>query len=167
MCITHIVIPATASLIVSLVGVVMLVRFAKWVACALGRPEAWQKFLSILLVLGIAAFLGILAPGFLMRSHTSGPHLNACVANMKQIDGAISTWALEHKWPDGTAVDTSELFGPDKYITRQPNCPAGGDYIYSRVGDPVQVKCPNAARLPHHVLPPSEVAREHRPWRAR
>ena len=111
------------------------------------------------LVAVIVAVAGVLvammAPNFVKARSTGWGH-NSCVVNMKLIEGAIDTWALEDKLPEGTAVDTSELFGPDKYMRVKPECPAGGDYIYNRVGDPVQVKCPNAATLTDHVWPPTK-----------
>ena len=108
-----------------------------------------------MIVVAAGVLVATVAPNFVKARVTSCGG-GSCVANMKQIDGAISTWALEQKLPDGTAVDTSELFGDDKYIRVEPECPAGGHYLYFKVGDPVQVKCPNAAKLTTHVLPPTK-----------
>jgi hypothetical protein len=111
-------------------------------------------WVAALIVANVGLLGAMLAPNFVKaRCFRCGGPREACVANMKQIDGAISTWALEQKVPKGTAVDTSELFGYDKYIRVKPECPIGGNYLYNRVGDPVQVKCPNAATLKDHVLP--------------
>jgi hypothetical protein len=112
-------------------------------------------WLVAVIVAATGVLVAMMAPNF-VKARTIHCHgANPCIANMKQIDGAISTWALEQRVPDGTAVDTSEIFGHDKYIRVEPECPTGGKYIYSRVGDPVPVKCPNTARLKDHVLPPA------------
>ena len=51
----------------------------------------------------------------------------ACIANLKQIQGAKATWALEHKLANTDPTD-SDLFGPGKYIREKPVCPQGGTY---------------------------------------
>ena len=52
---------------------------------------------------------------------------NACIANLKQIDGAIQQWALENRMVAVSAVDWK---GIQAYLKGRvlPACPAGGVY---------------------------------------
>jgi len=52
---------------------------------------------------------------------------NACIANLKQIDGAIQQWALENKKIDADAV---EMPAAIKFLKGGvlPTCPEGGAY---------------------------------------
>lgn len=57
----------------------------------------------------------------------------ACVANLKMIEGAKATWAIENrKDPDAVPAD-SDLFGADNSIREKPVCPAGGVYTLNAV----------------------------------
>jgi len=56
---------------------------------------------------------------------------NACVNNLRQIEGAKEQWALEQqKKPD--AVPTWDDLKP--YLAHQTICPEGGTYTLGRVG---------------------------------
>ena len=58
---------------------------------------------------------------------------NACINNLRQIDGAKEQWALETKKSDGDLIVPSEV---DAYIKGgSPKCPAGGTYRYGKLGD--------------------------------
>jgi hypothetical protein len=64
-------------------------------------------------------------------SHCTGPR-NACINNLRQIDGAKEQWALETKHSDGDLCMPREV---DAYIKGgAPTCPEGGKYIYGKVG---------------------------------
>lgn len=61
-------------------------------------------------LLGLAAAFGFLAlfiPNFV---RACGPSKHSCIANLKQIDGAVQQWALENKL---TATDTYSLTEPN------------------------------------------------------
>src|SRR3982750_301070 len=82
---------------------------------------------EIMIVVAIIGLLAAIAIPNFVKARTASQK-NACIANMKQIDGAKATWALENK---KTAADTpvaADLYGTDKYIRDTPNCPAGGAY---------------------------------------
>src|SRR5262249_43411357 len=53
--------------------------------------------------------------------------LNACVNNLRQLDGAKQQWALEHQRPAYSAVTAAELV-PYLRTNVLPACPAGGIY---------------------------------------
>src|SRR5436190_23175722 len=61
---------------------------------------------------------------------------NACINNVRQIDGAKQQWALEHKIPNGSAV--SENDGAPYIKGDWPTCPGGGSYIIGVVGEPAR-----------------------------
>ena len=65
------------------------------------------------------------------------PHSkNACISNLKQIEGAKANWALEeHKTTNDTPT-ARDLFGKDRYIAVEPKCPHGGVYTLGKVGNP-------------------------------
>ncbi|HMP81660.1 MAG TPA: hypothetical protein PKA41_03000 [Verrucomicrobiota bacterium] len=57
--------------------------------------------------------------------------LNACVNNLRQIDGAIQQWALEKARPANSPVKPDDLapYFKDGF----PKCPAGGSYTMTTV----------------------------------
>ena len=60
---------------------------------------------SLIIVLGIVAFVAILMPDFLSReSHRHQGKKSQCRANLKNIEGAKSQWALENKKSAGSPV---------------------------------------------------------------
>lgn len=74
----------------------------------------------------VVAIIGILAavaiPNFLKSRQES--QKNSCIANLKQLEGAIEQAKLAAIASPGD----SDLFGTDKYIKVKPTCPAGGTY---------------------------------------
>ena len=101
----------------------------------------------------VVAIIGLLAaiaiPNF-VKARTASQK-NACIANMKQIDGAKATWALETKQAvTATPIDT-DLFGATAYIRTKPDCPAGGTYTLGDVA--TKPVCSLAAAPDLHVLP--------------
>jgi GYF domain 2 len=76
---------------------------------------------------------------------------NACINNLRQIDGAISEWALETGKSVGTIPTMADI---KPYIRLNangevPSCPSGGKYTLHPVGSNPQVTC----SIPGHVLP--------------
>lgn len=58
---------------------------------------------------------------------------NACVMNLRAIEGAKATWALENKkLPTDTPTD-DDLFGATLYIFEKPKCPQGGKYALGMI----------------------------------
>ena len=93
----------------------------------------------ILIVLGSVS--GVIATAILLpiyiRARTT-PAMNACVNNLRQIDGAKQQWALEYKKTTND-VPTMEDIRP--YVGRGtegeiPHCPLGGIYKIGRIGEP-------------------------------
>jgi len=71
---------------------------------------------------------------------------SACIANLKQLDGAKATWALENKKVNSDIPTPTELFGITNYIRVPALCPGGGIY---RIGA-VWIK--PTCSLPGHTL---------------
>ena len=81
----------------------------------------------------VVAIIGLLAaiaiPNFVKARGTA--QKNACINNLRQIDGAKEQWALENKKSAGTATDDA---GVNAYIKGgSPACPGGGAYTYQIV----------------------------------
>jgi hypothetical protein len=64
-----------------------------------------------------------------------GAKKNACIANLKQMDGAKRTWALEYKIPSGRQPTDLALFGTNRYMRLKPSCPSGGEYSTKSIGE--------------------------------
>jgi prepilin-type N-terminal cleavage/methylation domain-containing protein len=81
---------------------------------------------EIMIVVAIIGLLAAIAIPNFVKARTTAQK-NACIANLKQIDGAGQQWALENKKTDSDTVDSAESI---KYLKggNAPSCPAGGSY---------------------------------------
>lgn len=59
----------------------------------------------------------------------------ACIAKLKQIEGATYTWAQDNKKGSNDMITWADLVGPDRYLRTIPQCPHGGTYTITRVGE--------------------------------
>ena len=106
---------------------------------------------EIMIVVAIIGLLAAIAIPNFVKARTAS-QANACIANMKQIEGAKATWALEAKKNNTDTPGAADLFGATAYIRVAPVCPSGtAAYALAQVDTP-QV-CPNVAVTPLHVLP--------------
>jgi hypothetical protein len=97
------------------------------------KKRLWFYLGFAIPVIGLLAAIAV--PNF-VRGRTTACK-NACVNNLRQIDGAKESWALENKKSAGeplTAADEKQI---NRYIKGEegPKCPAGGNYIYGNVGE--------------------------------
>ncbi len=80
---------------------------------------------EIMIVVAIIGLLAAIAiPNFIKAREAS--QKNACIANMKQIDGAKNTWALENKKVSTDVAVAGDLYGATVYIRDEPTCPSTG-----------------------------------------
>ena len=107
---------------------------------------------EIMIVVAIIGLLAAIAiPNFIKAREIS--QRNACIANLKQIDGAKNTWALENKKVSSDVCDgPTDLYGAAKYIRTEPACPANGTYTVGIVS--AQPSCTLSAAPNLHLLPP-------------
>ena len=77
---------------------------------------------EIMIVVAIIGLLAAIAiPNFIKARTTS--QKNACINNLRQIDGAIQQWALENKKDSAATVGFTDISG---YLKNSVICPAGG-----------------------------------------
>ena len=87
---------------------------------------------EIMIVVAIIGLLAAIAiPNFIKARVAS--QKAACVANLKTMDGAKATWALEQKKTNTDVPTDTDLFGATSYIREKPGCPANGTYSLNQV----------------------------------
>src|SRR3974377_1976970 len=78
---------------------------------------------EIMIVVAIIGLLAAIAIPNFVRARTQSQK-NACINNLRQIDGAVQQWALENKAGDSVAMPDGSILLP--YLKSEVTCPAGG-----------------------------------------
>lgn len=89
---------------------------------------------EIMIVVAIIGLLAAIAIPNFVKARTSAQK-NACIANLRQIEGAKESWALENKKTEGAATAGSEA-AVNAFLRGggTPACPGDGTYTYNPVG---------------------------------
>ena len=99
---------------------------------------------EIMIVVAIIGLLAAIAIPNFVKARTTA-QTNACINNLRQIDGAKEQYLLENQ--NAALPDLAGLSGPAGYIKKLPVCPAAGTYDIGAAGvDP-------ACGVANHVLP--------------
>jgi prepilin-type N-terminal cleavage/methylation domain-containing protein len=95
----------------------------------INRKSAFT-LVEIMIVVAIIGLLAAIAIPNFVKARTTAQK-NACINNLRQIDGAKEQWALENKKSAGSAVVEADV---NSYIKAgAPKCPGGGSYNYNTV----------------------------------
>jgi hypothetical protein len=98
---------------------------------------------GVICVLGVCAMTALAIPNFLpRRTHCC---MNACINNLRQMDGAIQQWALENQRKPEDKITLTDI---SPFVITQMVCPQGGKYT---VG-PAVSNVPSCS-IAGHVLP--------------
>ncbi len=106
---------------------------------------------EIMIVVAIIGLLAAIAIPNFVRARTQSQK-NACINNLRQIDGAVQQWALENKAAANATVGFSDI---KDYMRNSVICPAGGttfgdSYVLNGVTNKPTCKKDST----NHVLPP-------------
>ena len=106
---------------------------------------------EIMIVVAIIGLLAAIAIPNFVRARTQSQK-NACINNLRQIDSAVQTWALENKQAANAAVAYTDI---SSYLKNSVVCPAGGTTFgdsYTLNGVTNKPSCQKVSDT--HVLPP-------------
>src|SRR3954470_24478033 len=107
---------------------------------------------EIMIVVAIIGLLAAIAIPNFVRARTTSQQ-NACINNLRQMDGAVQQWALENKKAASANVGLTSIQPYIKLTSANalPACPAGGTYAVTLVN--ANPTCTLSTATAKHVLP--------------
>ena len=117
-----------------------------------GRASAFTLIEIMIVVLIIGILLAIAVPNFVRARESS--RAKACIANLKQIDGAKEQYSMDLKLPAGAGAPAmTSLIGTGNYIKNTPACPSSGTYTVDVIGTAPSCSVGVQSGYNDHVLP--------------
>ena len=112
---------------------------------------------EIMIVVAIIGLLAAIAIPNFVRARTQSQK-NACINNLRQIDGAVQQWALENK---AAPSDTMGFTDISPYLKHQVVCPTAGtavdfssSYSLATVTNAPTCVAPGGTSANGHIMPP-------------
>jgi len=96
---------------------------------------------EIMIVVAVMAILmSVALPNYLKSGKSTAK--NACILNLRQIDGAMEQWAMNNNISAGTVPSASQDDEIYSYVDGgMPRCPSVGEYTIHAIGALPQVTC--------------------------
>lgn len=105
---------------------------------------------EIMIVVAIIGLLAAIAIPNFVRARTTS-QMNACINNLRQIDGAVQQWALEQKQEATAAVSEGDI---TPYLKNSVVCPSGGTSFNDSYTVTTVNEAPTCQRVSStHILP--------------